>query len=220
MVADADRAGTNPGRALHELLAAYSPAVILIDEWVAYARQLPDDPDEASAAGVTGGTFDTQFTFAQSLTEAAKSTSGILLAISIPASEADKDPNKVVPGNAEEVGGRRGLEALKRLQNVVRRVADQWRPASSEEAYHIVKRRLFVQPDAAALAAIKQTADAFGQLYQKHSDQFPLEARDLNYVDRIRATYPIHPELFDRLYQEWSTLERFQRTRGVLRLMN
>ena len=29
-----------------------------------------------------------------------------------------------------------------------------------------------------------------------------------------------HPELFDRLYQDWSTLERFQRTRGVLRLMN
>ena len=33
------------------------------------------------------------------------------------------------------------------------------------------------------------------------------------------AAYPIHPELFDRLYQDWSTLERFQRTRGVLRLM-
>ncbi|MBU0494043.1 MAG: AAA+ family ATPase, partial [Chloroflexi bacterium] len=35
----------------------------------------------------------------------------------------------------------------------------------------------------------------------------------------MRAAYPIHPELFDRLYQDWSTLERFQRTRGVLRLM-
>lgn len=28
------------------------------------------------------------------------------------------------------------------------------------------------------------------------------------------------PELFDRLYGDWSTLERFQRTRGVLRLMS
>ena len=41
--------------------------------------------------------------------------------------------------------------------------------------------------------------------------------------DRIRAenraAYPIHPELFDRLYNEWSTLDKFQRTRGVLRLM-
>ena len=31
--------------------------------------------------------------------------------------------------------------------------------------------------------------------------------------------YPIHPELFDRLYNDWSTLDKFQRTRGVLRLM-
>ena len=33
------------------------------------------------------------------------------------------------------------------------------------------------------------------------------------------AAYPIHPELFDRLYSDWSSLDRFQRTRGVLRLM-
>ncbi|MGH7600713.1 MAG: ATP-binding protein, partial [bacterium] len=35
----------------------------------------------------------------------------------------------------------------------------------------------------------------------------------------MKSAYPIHPELFDRLYQDWSTLDRFQRTRGVLRLM-
>ena len=39
------------------------------------------------------------------------------------------------------------------------------------------------------------------------------------YLDRLRQAYPIHPELFDRLYDDWSTLQRFQRTRGVLRLM-
>src|SRR5262249_21161379 len=33
------------------------------------------------------------------------------------------------------------------------------------------------------------------------------------------AAYPIHPEVFDRLYTDWSTLVKFQRTRGVLRLM-
>jgi predicted AAA+ superfamily ATPase len=33
------------------------------------------------------------------------------------------------------------------------------------------------------------------------------------------SCYPIHPEVFDRLYEDWATLERFQRTRGVLRLM-
>lgn len=139
--------------------------------------------------------------------------------ISIPASESGDD-SEVVAGNAEEVGGANGLEALKRLQNVVRRVADQWRPASSTEAYQIVRQRLFKQPDAAALAAIGATARAYVDMYRKYADDFPRDSRDTAYEDRIKRTYPIHPELFDRLYEEWSSLERFQRTRGVLRLMS
>ena len=214
LVANADANRTHPGDALNELLATYAPAVILIDEWVAYARSLVGRDDLA------GGTFDDQFTFAQSLTEAAKGTSGVLLVISIPASETGDGADKIVAGNAEEVGGANGLEALKRLQNVVRRVADQWRPASSAEAYQIVKQRLFKQPDAAALASIGATARAYVEMYRKYSDDFPREARDTAYEDRIKGTYPIHPELFDRLYEEWSSLERFQRTRGVLRLMS
>lgn len=212
IVAEADRTSTPPGKALHTLLADYAPAVILIDEWVAYARSLVGRDDLA------GGTFDDQFTFAQSLTEAVMGTSGVLLAISIPASETGDDTT--VAGSDEEVGGENGLRALKRLQNVVRRVADQWRPASSDEAYRIVRQRLFVETDAEALAAIGATARAFGEFYRKESDHFPREARDPAYEDRIRRTYPIHPELFDRLYEDWSSLERFQRTRGVLRLMN
>jgi hypothetical protein len=213
MVATADAKRTPPGEALHDLLAAHAPAVILIDEWVAYARSLVARDDLA------GGTFDDQFTFAQSLTEAVKGTPGVLLAISIPASESGDDSALAV-GNAEEVGGANGLEALRRLQNVVRRVADQWRPASPNEAYHIVRQRLFTAPNAEALASINATARSFVEFYHRHADDFPREARDGGYEQRIRETYPIHPELFDRLYEDWSSLERFQRTRGVLRLMN
>ncbi|BAD59293.1 Swt1 family HEPN domain-containing protein [Nocardia farcinica] len=214
LVSDADQARTLPGKELHTLLADYAPAVILIDEWVAYARSLVGSDDLA------GGTFEDQFTFAQSLTEVAKGTPGIFLAISIPASERGDSPGEAVPGSAEEVGGAHGLEALKRLQNVVRRVADQWRPASSDEAYHIVKQRLFNQPDPEALAAIGATARTYVEMYRKYTDDFPREARDPAYEDRIKRTYPIHPEMFDTLYEEWSSLDRFQRTRGVLRLMS
>jgi len=213
LVAEADRTATGPGAALHTLLATYAPAVILIDEWVAYARQLFGREDLAA------GTFDTQFTFAQQLTEAVESTPGVLLAISIPASHAGDDPEER-PGSAEEVGGSNGLEALKRLQNVVRRKAEQWRPASADEAYRIVKQRLFEAEDSRSLAQIAATAKAFTDFYQANSGEFPREARDPRYGDRIKQTYPLHPELFDRLYEDWSSLERFQRTRGVLRLMN
>jgi predicted AAA+ superfamily ATPase len=213
IVETADSKRTPPGQALHELLRAYAPAVILIDEWVAYARSLVARDDLA------GGTFDDQFTFAQSLTEAVKGTPGVLLAVSIPASESGDDA-RLAAGNAEEVGGAHGLEALRRLQNVVGRVADQWRPASPPEAYHIVRQRLFTAPDADALASINATARSFVEMYHRYADEFPRETRDGSYEDRIKQTYPIHPELFDRLYEDWSSLERFQRTRGVLRLMN
>lgn len=212
-VSQADATRTNPGEGLRQLISAYSPCLILIDEWVAYARQLWERED------LPGGTFDTQFTFAQSLTEVVKTIPGAMLVISIPASH-DPDKDGLSGGSALEVGGPNGQEALQRLQNVVRRVADQWRPASAQESFEIVRRRLFVEPNAAALSDISAVARQFVNFYTQHIGEFPRECSEISYEARIRAAYPIHPELFDRLYEDWSTLERFQRTRGVLRLMS
>jgi predicted AAA+ superfamily ATPase len=103
---------------------------------------------------------------------------------------------------------------------VVRRVADQWRPASAQESFEIVRRRLFEEPTAAAHADISAVARQFMHFYTRHTGEFPREVIDPAYEARIRAAYPLHPELFDRLYEDWSTLDRFQRTRGVLRLMS
>lgn len=211
-VVEADASRTNPGDLLRSLISDYGPCLILIDEWVAYARQLWGREDLAA------GTFDTQFTFAQSLTEVVKTVPGTLLVISIPASH---DPEKEQGGgSAIEVGGPNGQEALQRLQNVVRRVADQWRPASSQESFEIVRRRLFVEPTARTAAEISAVARQFTQFYARHVGEFPREVSEPAYEARIKAAYPLHPELFDRLYEDWSTLERFQRTRGVLRLMS
>ncbi|MFJ6269237.1 DUF499 domain-containing protein [Pseudarthrobacter oxydans] len=212
-VAAADKAKTNPGDLLRDLIADYGPCLILIDEWVAYARQLWGRED------LEAGTFDTQFTFAQALTEVVKSIPGALLVISIPAShDPQKEPGE--GGSAIEVGGPNGQEALQRLQNVVRRVAVPWRPASSQESFEIVRRRLFTEPSAAALGEIAAVARQYSIFYANHRGEFPREVTLPEYEARIKAAYPLHPELFDRLYEDWSTLERFQRTRGVLRLMS
>ncbi len=213
VVADADRTATNPGQALATLLQQHAPCLVLIDEWVAYARQLYGRDDLPS------GTFDTQFTFAQTLTEVVKTIPGCLVVVSIPAS-SDVSDGGAGSGSDLEVGGPNGRAALERLQNVVRRVADQWRPASANESFEIVRRRLFVEPDASAKRDIAAVARQFVQFYAEHRGQFPRECAEVAYEDRIKAAYPIHPELFDRLYEDWSTLERFQRTRGVLRLMS
>ena len=213
MVAEADRTGTNPGASLRTLIETYSPSVILIDEWVAYARGL------YGQEGLVGGTFESQFTFAQQLTEVVKSVPGAMLLVSIPASDVRRDGDQPVASDLE-VGGAHGLAALQRLQNVVSRVAQNWTPASSTESFEIVRRRLFQAPDAAAQRKIDATAKAFIEYYRKSVGELPTETRDPSYESRIRDAYPIHPELFDRLYGDWSTLEKFQRTRGVLRLMS
>lgn len=211
IVAEADKTGTNPGEALYTLLSTYGPALILVDEWVAYARQLISDKE------LPAGSFDTQFTFAQSLTEMVSSIPGTMLVVSIPASDGSAQA-----GTDIEIGGEKGQRALERLQNVIRRVADQWRPSTRDESFEIVRRRLFKTPDAESLAMIAAVSRSFVTMYRENLSAFPRDAVTASneYETRIRASYPLHPELLDRLYEDWSTLERFQRTRGVLKLVS
>ncbi len=211
-IAADDENATSPGDTLRQLLAEHGPCLILIDEWVAYARQLHDQSD------LPAGSFETQFTFAQLLTESAKAVDNCLLVISLPASDTAASPHTRTED--VEVGGRRGREALNRLRNVVGRIESSWRPASAEEGFEIVRRRLF-EPftDPAKFKDRDVVARSFADLYRTRHQEFPPECRDADYEKRLKAAYPIHPEIFDRLYTDWSTLVTFQRTRGVLRLM-
>lgn len=182
------------------LLEAHSPCLVLIDEWVAYARQ-PYGVD-----GLPAGSFGAQVTFAQALAEAARSVPGAALVVSIPSSDI-------------EVGGEGGQAALDRVNNVIGRMESSWRPASPDEGFEIVRRRLFEGLPGDAAPHSDAVVKAFGELYRSQSAEFPRGVREGDYQRRLTAAFPIHPELFDRLYEDWSTLDRFQRTRGVLRLM-
>ena len=198
-----DENGTNPAAAFRTLFEQYGPAVILIDEWVAYARQLRDGGEGDLLAG---GDFDTQFTFAQTLTQAAAGVSNVVVLVSIPSSDI-------------EVGGERGKTALVRLKNVVRRLATEWTPASPDESFEIVRRRLF-DPISSDQAKVRDgVIRAFCEMYRNQPGEFPPGTSEAEYRRRMELSYPIHPELFDRLFIDWSTLDKFQRTRGVLRLM-
>ncbi len=207
-----DEKATSPGDALRELMVEYGPCLILIDEWVAYARQLHDKDD------LPAGTFETHFTFAQTLTESAKDAKNCLLVISLPASDTTGSPHAVA--DDIEVGGERGRAALQRLRNAVGRVEASWRPATAEEGFEIVRRRLFEPLISKEQFVARDTvAQSFFDMYRSQQQEFPSECHEADYEKRIKAAYPIHPEVFDRLYNDWSTLVKFQRTRGVLRLM-
>lgn len=202
LVADADARGVSPGsNSLRDLFTQFGPCLILIDEWIAFVRQL------YGVDGLPAGSFDANLTFAQALTEAARQAPNTLLVASIPSSDI-------------EIGGEAGRAALERLKNTFGRMESTWRPATAEEGFEIVRRRLF-QPitDAQKFAERDAVVRAYMDLYRTQPAEFPSSCREAEYERRLTAAYPIHPELFDRLYIDWSSLDKFQRTRGVLRLM-
>ena len=199
LVADADASGTSPGKAVLEtLLARHAPCVILIDELVAYIRQFED------GAKLTGGTFDSNLSFVQALTEALKAVPRAVLLASLP--ESDK-----------ELGSQRGVKALESLAHYFARVQALWKPVATEEAFEIVRRRLFTQIN--DRLAAEEVCRTFTDYYATQKEDLPQEVLESRYRERMLHAYPIHPEVFDRLYKDWSSLDSFQRTRGVLKLM-
>lgn len=201
LVAENDRRGIAPGsNLLSKLFATCAPSLVLIDEWVAYLRQI------YKTDGLPSGSFDANLTFAQSLTESVKASHQTFLVASLPSSKI-------------EVGGDGGKEALTRLKQTFGRVEASWRPASREESYEIVRRRLFRGIEGNAEVHRKNTIKAFRDLYKNHPNDFPSDLAAQDYESKLDRAYPVHPELFDQLYAAWGSLESFQRTRGVLRLM-
>ena len=201
MLAESNISGVAPGSdILEEILRKCSPALILIDEWVAYLRQIYD------SSGLPSGSFDANLTFAQSLTEAVKAVPNVLFVASLPDSKI-------------EVGGQGGKEALDRLKRTFSRVESSWRPASQEESYEIVRRRLFKEIPSEKCCHRDNTIKKFIKLYRDNSNDFPAECGDSDYRRKMESAYPIHPELFDQLYLSWGSLQEFQRTRGVLRFI-
>ena len=192
VVGPAARQGTAPGGAqLDALFEHIGPCVILIDELVAYVRN-------------AGAAQDNIYTFVQALTQAARRNDGVALVVTLPDSRA-------------EAGGTGGAEVLDRLERLLGRIEAVWKPLEVDEAFEVVRRRLFGEVSDAA--ARDRTCKAFADMYGRSRSDYPREAAEQRYLERLKACYPIHPEIFDRLYADWSSMPQFQRTRGVLRML-
>lgn len=198
-VKEADKRGVSPGsEALANLFDACGCCLVLMDELVAYAKKL------YGADKLPAGTMDNFITFIQELTEAARASKCSLVVASIPESD-------------NEIGGEAGHRALEQIEHTFGRMESIWKPVGASEGFEVVRRRLFL--NCKDEAARDEVCFAFSKMYGENSAEFPTESRELEYRERMASCYPIHPEVFDRLYEDWATLERFQRTRGVLRLM-
>ena len=192
IIGGAARGGTAPGGAqLDRLLEHVGPCVILMDELVAYVRNAGDAKDSI-------------YTFMQVLTQSVRRSNNATLVVTLPESVV-------------EAGAEGGVEALSRLDSILGRIEAVWEPLEVHEAFEVVRRRLFgrVRDEAAR----DQVCETFSRMYANARRDYPEEVSEPRYLERMKACYPIHPEIFDRLYSDWSSIPRFQRTRAVLRMM-
>ncbi len=191
LVKDSDANGTSPGKdVLRQLLETYAPCVVLIDELARYIGQFEE------GKSFSGGTYDSNLSFVQSLTEAVKLVPNAVLLGSL-------------PDSAPPSSGDRGKKAIQALEHLFGRVQALWKPVATEEAFEIVRRRLF-EP-IKDLAARDAVCRAFADAYIAEGAKLPSETQEGRYYDRLMQAYPIHPEVFDRLYEDWATIEGFQR---------
>ena len=199
IIRDSDRKGVSPGSEnLKTLLNECGPCLILMDELVAYAKKI------YGVDGLPAGSYDNFITFIQEITEAARASENSIVVASIPESDI-------------EIGGDAGKTALETIEHTFGRMESIWKPVAANEGFEVVRRRLFLEcKDPAARDTV---CTAFSNMYQENAADFPFDVKEVDYRNRMISCYPIHPEVFDRLYEDWATLERFQRTRGVLRLM-
>ena len=199
LVAESDAKGTSPGKeVLCDLLAKFAPCVVLLDELVVYMRQF------AEGQSLSGGTYDSNLSFIQSLTEASKLVPNAVVLASLPESD-------------NQAGGTRGVQVLKSLEGIFNRVQALWKTVAPEEAFEIVRRRLF--ESISNTKGRDEVCRAFADAYVSEGSKLPQETQEARYFNRMVQSYPIHPEVFTQLYEEWTTIEGFQRTRGVLKLM-
>ncbi len=195
LIRESEAAYTNPGsEKLVAILTRAAPCLVLLDEVVAFAKQLEGTRYEAFHA------------FMQSLTEAAAAVPGAMVVGSLPESYV-------------EVGDERGVETLKRLEKIFGRTQSAWTPASDVETFEIVRRRLFEPLDEDNERAARKVVEAFRRFYRDNPSDFPPEVRERAYQELMTRTYPIHPEVLKRFSEAWGTLEKFQRTRGILKIM-
>ncbi|NPA49345.1 MAG: ATP-binding protein [Thermodesulfobacteria bacterium] len=199
VISEHDQKRVAPGKdRLNAILDKASPCLILMDELLEYVVKV----------GRTEEAYDAErgqlLAFLQELSEAVGSRKDAVLVVTLPSSALEQYDEK-----AERT--------LAKLQHVLGRVEAIYTPVEGVEIYEIIRKRLF--EDLGSPTKHQEIAQEFYELYERLGSDVPTEARELSYREKIARAYPFHPELIDVLYERWGSFPRFQRTRGVLRLL-
>lgn len=178
------------------------PCLILMDELMNYAsgyRKL--------------GLSAQLYRFIQNLSEVVRGLSNVVVVISIPASQLEMTAEDVLDYD--------------RFKKVLDRVSKPIMISSDADISEIIRRRLFEWDKDHLTAEGKvvldkeaiKTCKAYAEWVKENRLQIPAWFDADHAEEAFKATYPFHPMTISVFRRKWQTLPRFQRTRGVLRLL-
>ena len=174
-------------------------SLILIDELADYCVK-------ATSKKVGEGTLFSQTnSFIQTLTETIAAVPKSVLIATLPASATEVADSQI------------GQTVLDSLQNRIVRIGSSVKPVDKEEVFEVVRRRLFEQINDTSIVDL--VAKRYKDMFHNRYRDLPEYCDKMEYTNKIKKSYPFHPELIEMFRQRWGSDPRFQRTRGVLRLL-
>ncbi|MDX2278440.1 MAG: DUF499 domain-containing protein [Saprospiraceae bacterium] len=182
-----------------QVLEQCKPCLILIDELADYCVS-------ASAVKVEASNLSEQsISFMQELTEAVSGTDNCVMIATLPmsAQELAASPNSA--------------QILSALENRIIRLGSNMKPVEDDEIFEVVRRRLF--EDLGSDDEIEHVISSYSLFYQSLLSEIPSYALTNAYRQKLKKSYPFHPELIDMFRLRWASNPFFQRTRGVLRIL-
>lgn len=206
-----------PGKDYFDTVLGGKKVLIMFDELAQYAARLQASrPDGAEMLAA----------FLMGLHGYARTHSGISVILTL-AGQVDafaKETKKLKDLISKVIGHEVEKEeawdlaqkAEKDLRSVVARDASTIVPIQSFEISRILAKRLFLAIDT---ATAEEAADAYMKMYAMHTSELPDRASQADFRDIMAAHYPLHPTLIRFLNEKMATLETFQGTRGVLRIL-
>ena len=167
------------------------PILILMDELMNYV-----------SIGRRIGMRDQFFNFLQNLCEEIRARNNAVLCVSIPRSDLEMNPDD-----------QRDHDSIKKLCD---RVGKAILMSADKEMSEIIRRRLFEWSGFDTDS--KATVAAYAEWASEHSSELAGVDRD-SALEQFKASYPFHPSVISVFERKWQSLPRFQRTRGILRLL-
>ncbi len=203
VVEEHDRQKIAPGGdVIRSFLPKDRPCLILMDELMNYVSRNRDC-----------GLSDQLYNFLQNLTNVASGEERVVLVVSIPGSQMEMNEADFSDYNSfKKIMDKHGkavmISAEAETSEIIRRRLFEWRP---DEISSDGKIRLG--------AEAKKTCKAYAAWVKAHRHQvpgwFPVDHAE----EMFEATYPFHPMVLSVFETKWQALPRFQRTRGILRLL-